>query len=323
MIGLPCRWGRSFGRLSLPALLAVALPIHAHAQKSVTGIATAVDGVHLWYRVVGQGPETVVIPAALYHRNTLDALSRGRRLVLFDPRGRGRSDTIPPARAGLEFEVSDLETIRTAVGAERISLIGWSGIGLGAFTYALRHPERLERLVMLAPLAPRRTPYLARMIANRRSRVDSAGQARLDARVAAGEFKGREKALCREIARLNDSAVFGDPAMTHLRPDVCDWPNEWPGRNGPYSRAIMGSFGDWDWRADIARLGVPLLVIHGDRDTFPLDGSREWVAGKADARLLVLPGAGHWLQYERPQELISAVDGFLKGRWPGGSVAIP
>jgi len=323
MFGLSCCWGQSLRRLAVTAVLALALPMYAHAQKSVTGIATATDGVHLWYRVVGQGAETVVIPAALYHRNTLDALARGRRLVLFDPRGRGRSDTIPPARAGLEFEVSDLETIRQAVGAERISLIGWSGIGLGAFTYALRHPERLERLVMLAPLAPRRTPYLAQMIANRRSRVDSAEQVRLDARVAAGEFKGREKAHCREIARLNDSAVFGDPAKAHLRPDVCDWPNEWPGRNGPYSRAIMGSFGDWDWRADIAKLAIPLLVIHGDHDTFPLDGSREWVAGKADARLLVLAGAGHWLQYERPRELISAIDGFLKGRWPAGSVAVP
>ena len=318
------RSARGVGLLVAAQALAASLPPSGNAQpKSVIGSAITPDSVRLWYRVVGSGAQTVVIPAALYHRRTLDQLARGRRLVLYDPRGRGLSDTIPPTRASLDYEVKDIESIRLAVGAERMALVGWSGSGLGTFTYALRHPERVTRLIMLAPLAPRRTPYLDQMLANRRSRVDSAGQARLDARVAAGEFKGKEPELCREISRLNDSAVFGDRAMAHLTPDVCDSPNEWPSRNGPYSRAMFVSLGDYDWRPDIPKVTVPILYVHGDRDTFPLDGSREWAAGRPNARLLVLPGAGHWLQYERPVELIRALERFLEGGWPAGSEAVP
>lgn len=315
------RWsGQGFVLFSSVFALAASLPETGSAQpKSRLGSVTTPDSVRLWYRVVGSGAQTVVIPAALYHRKTFDALAHGRRLVLFDPRGRGLSDTIPPTRASLDHDVSDLETIRRAVAAERMALVGWSGVGLSVFTYALRHPTRVTRLIMLAPLAPRRTPYLDQMLANRRSRIDSAAQVRLDARVAAGEFKGKEPELCREISHLNDSAVFGDPAMARLTPDVCDSPNEWPSRNGPYARAMFASLGDYDWRSEIARVTVPILYVHGDRDTFPLDGSREWAAGRPNARLLVFPRAGHWLQYERPVALIRAMDAFLRGGWPAGS----
>ncbi len=294
----------------------------AQRQPAREGHVTTPDTVRLWYRVVGAGPETVIAPAALYHRHTLDRIAHGRRLVLYDPRGRGASDTVPPSKASLEHEFRDLETIRRAAGAESFALIGWSALGLEAFGYAARYPGRVTRLIMLAPLAPRRNPYWDQLVARRRTRVDSAAQARLADRVAAGEFKDREADHCRALAHLGDPAAFGDPAMAHLAPDVCDSPNEWPARYARHAGAMLGSYGDYDWRPDFGKVTIPQLVIHGDRDNFPLHGSREWVAGRPNARLLVFPGAGHWLQYERPDRLVEAIDQFLRGRWPTGSQEI-
>ncbi|HJU74172.1 MAG TPA: hypothetical protein VJ717_10530 [Gemmatimonadaceae bacterium] len=66
------------------------------------GYALTPDSVRLWYRVVGSGPDVVIVPNALFHRERLDTLaSATRRIVLYDPRGRGRSDSIPPASASL------------------------------------------------------------------------------------------------------------------------------------------------------------------------------------------------------------------------------
>lgn len=281
------------------------------------------DSVRLWYRVLGAGRQTVLIPAGMYHRTAFDGLARGRRIVLFDPRGRGQADTVPMTKAGLDRSLSDIETIRKAVGADSIALVSWSALGLEGFVYALRYPGRLTRLVQLAPLPPRRLPFWNDILTTRGGKVDSAARARFEARVAAGEFAGKPAEHCRAIAALNDPVAFGDRKDAHLAPDVCGFPPEWPGYNGRFGKAMIESYGEWDYRPDLARVAIPRLVVHGDRDNFPLAGSREWVAGRPNARLLVFPGAGHWLQYERPGPLLLALDAFLRGQWPAGSEAVP
>lgn len=64
-------------------------------------------------------------------------------------------------------------------------------------------------------------------------------------------------------------------------------------------------------------------MIHGARDSIPLDGSREWVAGQPNARLLLVNGAGHWPHYEQPATTLGAIERFLAGEWPAGAEAIP
>jgi len=281
------------------------------------------DSLRLWYRVVGSGSETVIAPAALYHVRSLDVLARGRRLVLYDPRGRGRSDTVPPGKMSLDHQLRDVETIRQAVGADSFALIGWSGAGMEAFVYTLRYPGRVTRLVQLVPLPPRRNPFWDQIVASTRARSDTAAQARLNARIAAGEFRDRQAELCRELERISRRARFGDTALAHLAPDVCDLPNEWPERRAKLAQAALASLAAFDWRDSLGAVTIPRLVIHGERDNYPIEGSREWVAGQPNARLLVIPGAGHWPHYERPTQTLGAIEEFLQGRWPAGSQSIP
>ena len=313
------------GRLRVGALgatLVCLLADSAAAQRERQGYVTTPDSVRLWYRVVGTGAETVIIPAALYHRTSFDKLARGRRLVLYDPRRRGLSDTVPASKVSIETDLADLETIRKAVAADSFALIAWSALGMEYYIYALRYPGRVTKLIQLATLAPRRVPYWDLMKTRQQARIDKAAEARLNVRIAAGEFKNREAALCRALADLSNPATFGDPTMSHLAPDVCDSPNEWPARYGVMVQAILASFGDFDWRSSLAGVTIPRLVIHGDRDNFPVDGAREWVAGQPNARLLILTGVGHWPQYERPAQTIGAIDQFLRGHWPAGSHAL-
>lgn len=274
--------------------------------------AVTPDSVRLYYRVAGQGPATVIAPFALYHGAALDSLARGRRIVTYDPRGRGRSDSVGPERVSLDHLLLDLETVRQAVGAERVALIGWSGGGMELFVYTLRNPERVTRLVQLAPVAPRFEPYGPMMMEDRARRTDSAALARLEARVAAGEFAGDPAAHCRAEREVSGPALFADPAMARLAPDVCVHPNEAPARLAVYFGALFRSIAGFDWRDSLPRVTVPRLVIHGERDNIPLEGNREWVEGQPRARLLVIEGAGHWPHYERPAETLAAIDAFLR-----------
>ncbi len=299
--------------------LLVAWSLAVQAPPAMEGFASTPDSVRLWYRVVGEGRETVIAPNALFHRERLDALATGRRIVLYDPRGRGRSDGVPTAKVSLDHQIEDLETIRRAVGAERVALIGWSGSGMELFVYALRHPDRVTRLIQLAPVSPRRDPWTDSLMASRRARTDSTAWAELQARDRAGEFAHREAEHCRAFNRVALPASFGDSARVVEAPDVCDSPNEWLENLGPYFTALLGSFGAFDWRDSLARVSVPRLVIHGERDNIPLDGSREWVAGQPNARLLVVAGAGHWPHYERSEQTLQAIAAFLAGEWPAES----
>lgn len=285
------------------------------------GRVTAPDGTRLYYRQVGDGPQVVVIPFGFYLEDALAPLAApGRRLVFYDPRGRGRSDAVDTSRVSLDHQMSDLEALRQALGIERMALVGWSGMGMETVVYALRHPERVTRIVQVAPVAPRERPHNQAAYEERRRRLDPTALARFQERRDAGEFEDDPAALCRAQRKLTLPASFADPERgAELAPDVCVYENESPANLGPFFAALLGSFGDYDWRGELERLEIPRLVIHGARDAFPLEGSREWVAGHPHARLLVAEDAAHFPFLEQPEVFFPAVDRFLEGEWPDGA----
>ncbi|HEU5304192.1 MAG TPA: alpha/beta hydrolase, partial [Gemmatimonadales bacterium] len=164
--------------------------------------------------------------------------------------------------------------------------------------------------------------YMEGMMADRQTRTDTAELSALQARRARGEFDADEGTWCRALKRVTTPASFGDVRFVREVPDVCRFQNEWPSRLRPYFEALVGSFGAFDWRPELPRVKVPRLVIHGERDNISLTGNKEWVAGQLYARLLVVPGAGHWPHYERSEQTLKAIQVFLAGGWPEGSVGV-
>lgn len=289
------------------------------------GYAVTPDSVRLYYRVVGNGPETVIIGAANYFQKSLDALATPtRRLVLYDLRGRGKTDSVPPSKMGIaEFDAADIDVLRKEVGAEKVALIGWSGGALSTFRYAADSPDRVSALVLLTPVGPRWVPWWDDMRKNGASKADTVASSALAARIKAGEFKDNEVALCRESAKVGLKTNWVVTERINLAPDVCDSPNEVPSRYGDFVPRLLAKLGKYDYRADFARVTARRLVIHGEFDNPPLGGSLEWVAGQPEARLLVVKGVGHWPHYEKPDETLAALTAFLDGGWPVGSDVVP
>ena len=115
------------------------------------------DGITLAYASSGAGPPLVKAANWLTHvdhdwhspvwRHWLTELSRRHRLIRYDVRGGGLSDwDIPPPT--FEDFVSDLETVVDQAGLDRFPLLGISQGAAVAVTYAVRHPERVSRLVL-------------------------------------------------------------------------------------------------------------------------------------------------------------------------------
>lgn len=130
-------------------------------RQSVRFCASA-DGVRLAFAEVGRGAPLVKAANWLTHLEYdwrspiwepwVRTLSSRYRYLRYDTRGCGLSDRDPP-ELSLEAWVRDLEAVVDAARLERFTLFGMSQGGAIAASYAARHPERVERLVLLGVFA--------------------------------------------------------------------------------------------------------------------------------------------------------------------------
>ena len=74
--------------------------------------------------------------------------------------------------------------------------------------------------------------------------------------------------------------------------------------------------GDYDWRAHVAAVVAPALVIYGMADVLPLAAAQECVATMAQARLYTIDGVGHFPRLEAPEVFFPLVNTFFEGVWP-------
>lgn len=314
---------RKIAAQGLAAFLLTSIQVSAAPAPHSEGFITADDGTRLYYIEAGIGPDVLVAPVALYLApHLLDELSASRRVIFYDPRNRGRSDAADLSSVSLDRQVADLEALREGLGIEKMALLGWSGLGMEMAVYALRHRDRVTRLIQMSAVPP----AASIMRAAGDSRVDRADRAALEAldrRADSGEFEDMPEVYCRLRNALTDPTNFVDPQLAKKVPDVCVHANERPVNLWPYFGALLPSFGDYDWRDDLHRLDVPRLIIHGREDGIPLAGAEAWASGYPEARLLVLSPSGHFPFIEQKAVTVSAINTFLDGEWPDGAIAIP
>ena len=123
---------------------------------------TASDGTQIAYAEHGEGPAIVKAANWLTHlefdwkspiwRHWLEELARGHRVVRYDERGCGLSDR-DPGDVSLDAVVGDLEAVVDSADLDRFALLGISGGGPVAISYAVRHPERITHLVLCGTYA--------------------------------------------------------------------------------------------------------------------------------------------------------------------------
>ncbi len=194
----------------------------------------------------------------------------------------------------VEDYVWHLVDLLDTLGLGRVDVVAHSIGGWFAAELALRHPERLGKLVLLSPLGLH-VPGLA--IAPFFGAVAPRG---------VGGFG--------EARRL----LFADPdgeAATAALPDAMAEPQQLLWFAGLAGAARLG------WKAPhfqsaqlaqrIGRIGVPTLVVRGEQDLLvPRRAAESWAAGLARAQLSEVPDTGHCLPLEWPP-VADEVDGFL------------
>jgi proline iminopeptidase len=306
-----------------PRLFVFVRLAEVHMQP-IESFASANDGVRLFVQTLGEGDSTVVIPNGFHLLEDFSFLARGRRLVVYDVRNRGRSDSIAdsvkPAR-GILDDVDDLEAIRSHLGVQTIDLIGHSYMGLMIAVYAMTYGDHVGRAVQVGPMEmmPGKA-YPAHL-----SGDDEIRQGIL-ARLA--EFQRNAGALepverCYRFWSILGALFVTDPANAYrIKWGRCDLPNE-RGFMKYWMETLIPSMKNLALASqELSRVTVPILTIHGTRDrSAPYGGGREWAKLLGNARLLTVPDGGHAPWIEAPELVFGAIVTFLDGRWPATAQA--
>ena len=123
--------------------------------------------LNIAYQVVGEGPfDLIYVPGWISnvelmwdepaHAHVLDRLASFSRLILFDKRGTGLSDPVPPDRLPtLEERMDDVRAVLDAVECGQAAVFGFSEGGLMSVLFAATYPERTTALVLYGVFAKR------------------------------------------------------------------------------------------------------------------------------------------------------------------------
>ncbi len=290
-------------------------------METSSGYVSTNDGLRLFYERRGSGPFSVLVPSASWLARDMAELAPGRPALFYDIRGRGRSSAIhDEGYLGLEKDVADLEGLRCALGLERFALIGWSYHGALAARYALAHPERVERMVLVGPTAPAEAPYWMDFLERFGRRVDPSWLQELDRLRRAGVKRTDPLRYCRAVHSVFFRAYVADiSSLERMKSCPCVEPNLDADRVNDQGRRVLEKLRNYDWRDEFQALATPTLLLHGAEDPVALSGTQEWQRVLSNSRLLVWEHIGHMPWIEAPETFFAAVNGFLDGRWPSGA----
>jgi proline-specific peptidase len=284
----------------------------------VAGELTTRDGRTLVYHRSGSGPTLVCHPggpgfSSLYFAD-LAALGDELELVLLDPRGTGGSDPArDPGQYAIADYASDVEELREHLGLEQLLLFGHSHGGVVAVEYAASHPDRVERLILASTLprhGPEQEATMQRAVEAREAEPWYADAVDALQTELQGEFAdGRElMELTRRMMPFY-YADYGEREQRHVASlagdSLCvDATRLW-------EQELWEQF---DLRPLLPSLAMPTLVITGEQDfiTGPACAA-ELSEGIPAPETVVLPGSGHMIFVEAPEEFREAVLGFLLG----------
>jgi non-heme chloroperoxidase len=263
--------------------------------------------IDLYYEDHGSGPPVVMIHGYPYsggawEKQVAALLPAGYRTITYDRRGFGRSSQ--PA-TGYDYDTfaSDLAKLMSALDLQGVTLVGHS-MGTGEVTRYLSAygSDRVNKAVLVSPIPP----FLMKTSDNP---------------------EGLDKAMFDGFVQsiMNDRAAF----MTEFGNNFFN-PDQNLGKRvsedamhyhwnvataaSPYGTAACVPAWLTDFRPDLPRIDVPVLIIQGDQDRvlpFPVTGKR-LVDMLSSSRLMTLEGAPHGIPWTHADEINTELMTFLK-----------
>ncbi len=224
-----------------------------------------------------------------------EGLQKTYRVVRLDWPGSGLS---PPDPANDYTDARSLQLLLALLdelGVQRASWVGHSMGGRIAWTFAARHPERSERLVLVAP-----------------DGFASFGMAYGQAMAVPASWGLMRHVLPRALLRMNLQAAYAQPqnlsdALTRRYHDLLRAPGARQALLTRLQQTVLQ-----EPLPLLRQIRAPTLLVWGEADAMiPVAHAQDYLRAIEGSRLLVLPQAGHLPQEEAASASLQAVAAFL------------
>lgn len=223
-------------------------------------------------------------------------LAADHRVIRFDLPGSGLSAPDPTGDYTDARSLQLLIALMDRLGIARASVIGHSIGGRIAWTFAARHPERVDRLVLVAP-----------------DGFASPGFTYGQAPEVPVSVQLMRYVLPKPLLRMSLEPAYGDPAflsreLTTRYHDLMLAPGS---RDALIARMQQTTLVD---PLPLLRgIGAPTLLLWGEADAMiPVANAADYLKAIPNAKLVTLPGVGHLPHEEAAQRSISSVRTFLQ-----------
>ena len=274
------------------SLLVVAAAAAAQAPSG-GGQRAKVNGMQMYYEVSGKGEPLVVLHGAYMNIPNMGAiipaLAKTHRVYALEFQGHGRTNDIdrPITYQNLADDVS---AFMDAVGLKKADLFGYSMGAGAALQLAIRHPDKVNRLVVAS---------------------------------VAYDAKGFQPEFTAMIPQM--SVEMFPPQLEQEYRKLAVNPN---GFRALATKLIQLEKEPLAWEADVRNLKLPVLIIAGDADVATLEhsvamfrllgGGAMGDMGKplAQSRLAILPASSHTAVIDQVNLLQPMIEQFLRGETP-------
>jgi 3-oxoadipate enol-lactonase len=249
-----------------------------------------INGIELYYETHGEGPAVVLAHGAggnhLSWWQQIPILSQHFRCVTFDHRGFGSSRDLPDG-PGADAFIEDLRQLLDHLGIERTALLAQSMGGWTTLGFASKYPDRVSALALCDTTAGIDDAEVAREMKSLQANMPRPLTVVLQ-RAYSAQFPQREPARCflyQQISGLN----------VHVPTDLLTKLMAMRHRVEP-----------------LIDRRIPTMLLVGEEDALTPARTMELMARRVPhARFVKVPGAGHSVYFEQPDEFNRIVMEFL------------
>jgi pimeloyl-ACP methyl ester carboxylesterase len=286
------------------------VPISLAVPEQQIRFCRSSDGVQIAYSCISQGPPLVKTGNWMTHlekdlespiwRHLWRDLARDHMLIRYDARGMGLSDW-DIDEISFDAFVRDLEAVVDAAGLERFDLLGISQGCAVSIAYAVRHPERVNRLVLYGGFA--------------------LGAAKR-ARNAADKEQAAAMLTLMRLGWGQQNPAFRQMFTSQFAPDAtkeqADWFNDLQRASCSPENAVryLEAAGSIDVTELLGKVSAPTLVMHAREEVrVPFENGRRMAAAILGARFVALQSRNHLILEDEPAYPLfrDQIRAFLRG----------